>query len=207
MLKKILGRKVGMSQLFDESGRVTPVTVIDVGNWFVTQVKTKEKDGYVSLQLGLLKDKYKKKPFDVNWLKNKKNYFLKLQEVSMDDPVDLKVAQEVKLENSKIEEGSKIDVTGISRGLGFQGVVKRWGFGGGRASHGSTFHRIPGAIGNVRSCGFVIKGKKMPGHMGHSKVTVKGLRIAHVDKQDGFIFIKGAVPGKKDSFVSIRMQG
>ena len=210
MLKDVLGKKVGMTQIFEENGRVVPVTVIDVRNWFVTQIKTQDRDGYVSLQLGLLKKKYRNKAFDKDWLKNKKVYFAKLREVDLSDSEagsKFKVAQEIKLEQSNFKEGSTVDVIGVTRGLGFQGVVKRWGFAGGPSSHGSGFHRIPGSVGNKCSCGFVMKGKKMPGHTGNKQRTMKGLSIVRMDKDAGYLFVKGSIPGKKDSFVSIRMQG
>ena len=210
MLNRVLGKKIGMTQIFNEKGNVVPVTVVDVGSWFVTQIKTSDTDGYASLQLGLLKKRHRDKTFDNNWLKNKKNYFSKLREVKIDDLDDeskFKVAQKITLEHSNLKEGSIVDVRGISRGLGFQGVVKRWNFGGGPASHGSTFHRIPGSIGNICSCGRVDKGKKMPGHAGSKCLSIKNLKVIRLDKDKGYLFINGAIPGKKDSFVSIRMQG
>ncbi len=210
MLNRVLGKKIGMTQIFNEDGNVIPVTVVDIGSWLVTQVKTSDKDGYASLQLGLLKKKHRNKTFDISWLKNKKNYFSKLQEVRIDDLGEepkFKVAQKITLEHSSLKEGSIVDVSGVSRGLGFQGVVKRWNFSGGPASHGSTFHRSPGSIGNICADGRVDKGKKMPGHMGFRRLTVKSLKVIRLDKDSGYLFVNGAIPGKKDSFVSIRMQG
>jgi large subunit ribosomal protein L3 len=209
MLNSIVGKKIGMMQLFGKDGQVIPVTVIDASNWIVTQIKTKENDGYSALQLGLLRKKYRKKTFDNNWLKNKKNYFLHIKEVfSTDDISDkLKVGQEIKFENVSLQEENTVDVVGKSRGLGFQGVVRRWGFAGGGASHGSKFHRAPGAIGSMRTQGEVIKGKRLPGHQGNATVTIKGLKLVRIDKSNGCLFLKGAVPGKKDSLVIVSKQG
>jgi len=209
MLKRVLGKKVGMTQIFNAQGNAIPVTVIDVGNWFVTQVKTLEKDGYPALQLGLLKKKHYGKKFDSSWLKAKRNYFSILREVKIDveDENKFSVAQPIKLTDSGLKEGCFVDVSGVSIGLGFQGVVKRWGFAGGPASHGSTFHRKPGSVGNLCSCGVVMKGKKMPGQCGNKKITTSGLNVERVDAQDGYLFVKGAVPGKKNSLVYVRMQG
>lgn len=209
MLNSIVGKKVGMTQLFGKDGQVIPVTVIDASNWIVTQIKTKEKEGYSALQLGLLRKKYRKKAFDINWLKNKKNYFLHVKEVVITDAASdkLKIGQEIKLEDFDLKEDNTVKVMGRSRGLGFQGVVKRWGFAGGGASHGSKFHRAPGAIGSMRTQGEVIKGKRLPGHQGNASVTVEGLKLVRIDKSNGCLFLKGAVPGKKDSLVIVSKQG
>jgi len=208
MLSRIFGKKLGMTQTFLDTGKVVPVTVINVAHLFVTQVKTKEKDGYVALQLGLVRKKYAKHPFDKAWCLHKKKHFLHLSEVPVDEGNvgKFKVGQEVTLENFDFDKGVMVKVTGKSRGLGFQGVVKRWGFSGGPSSHGSNFHRVPGSMGGACSQGKVAKGKKLPGHCGCKKITVEGLQIVDVDK-GGYLFVKGAVPGKKDSLVVITKQG
>jgi len=209
MLSSILGKKVGMTQLFNQKGEVVPVTVIDIANWVVTQKKNEQKDGYTALQVGLLKKKYCGQPFDLNWCKNKKKYFVCLREIKVDDDSlqNIKTGQEIKVEDLDLQAESLVKVTGKSIGLGFQGVVKRWGFGGGPASHGSTFHRKPGAVGNMRTQGEVVKGKKLPGQCGSKRITIKGLKVVSLDKDSGHLFIKGAVPGKKDSLLFISKQG
>ena len=209
MLNSVLGKKIGMSQIFTQKGEVIPVTVIDVANLFVTQIKTPQGDGYAALQLGILRNRYKKEVFSIDWLKNKKKHFCHLREVSVQESelAGFKLGQKVDLDGVGLQSESLVKITGTSRGLGFQGVVKRWGFAGGPASHGSTFHRAPGSIGNMCSQGNVIKGKKLPGHMGNKQVTVKGLKVVHLDKKDGCLFVKGTIPGKKDSLVIVCKQG
>ncbi len=209
MLNGVLGKKIGMTQVFDAQGIVVPVTVVDVSNQFVTQIKTPEKDGYASLQVGLLRKRYQGKPFSEVWLKAKKNYFVHIKEVPVSDAAkDCTLGQPVTFDLlSSLQEGNKVTVVGTSRGLGFQGVVKRWGFAGGPKSHGSKFHRKPGSSGNMRRQGEVLKGKKFPGHMGVDRVTVEGLKVIRIDKENGCLFIKGAIPGKKDSLVLIKTQG
>jgi large subunit ribosomal protein L3 len=208
MLSRIFGKKIGMTQTFLDTGEVIPTTVINVANLFVTQVKIPKKDGYAALQIGLLRNKYVKHPFDKNWCLDKKKYFLHLSEVPIDEANigKFKVGQEVKLDDLNFDKGVTVKVTGKSRGLGFQGVVKRWNFSGGPSSHGSNFHRIPGSMGGMCSQGKVFKGKKLPGHCGCKQVAVKGLTILDVHK-DGYLLVKGSVPGKKDSLVVISKQG
>jgi large subunit ribosomal protein L3 len=201
MLNGLLGKKIGMSQIFDDNRKSIPVTVIDVGGWFVTQIKTQENDGYVALQIGLPREKYQGKGFSSSWLKEKKKYFLYLNEVSLDDVSGYAVGQRLSLKDFKVDSGNKVDVAGTSRGLGFQGVIKRWGFSGGPGGHGSTFHRKPGSIGNMCSQGNVIKGKKLPGQCGNKRITVKNLKVVKVDEQANCLFVKGAVPGKKNSLL------
>lgn len=210
MLKNLPANKIGMTQIFDDSQRVIPVTVVDFSSWFVTQVKTKENDGYVALQVGKLRKKYQGLDFDSNWLKNKADHFLYLREVALNKEEDVNsfvAGQELKLDNSHLDNGVLVSVTGISRGLGFQGVVKRWGFSGGPKSHGSKFHRIPGSSSHMRRQGEVIKGKRFPGHCGVKTVTVRGLQVVKLDKEAGCLFIKGALPGKKNSLLIISKQG
>lgn len=209
MLNRVLGKKIGTTQVFDKVGNVVPVTVVNVAHWFVTQVKTSANDGYAALQLGLLKKKFREKEFSQEWLKHKSDYFTHLKEVRIDGDTDISYTpgQAVTMDSIALSEGTFVDVTGTSKGLGFQGVVKRWGFGGGPDSHGSTFHRRPGASGHMRTQGEVIKGKRFPGHLGAEQVTVKGLQVVLVDKEQGCLFIKGAIPGKKDSLVAIKEQG
>ena len=207
MLNSVIGTKVGMTQLFDEKGNVVPVTVVDVNHLFVTQIKSVEKEGYNSLQLGLTRDRYKAAEFSPLWLKAKNDHFLKLKQVPLDAATSFTVGQALTLENIALATGDYIAVTGVSKGLGFQGVVKRWGFAGGPKTHGSTFHRKPGSSGHLRRQGEIIKGKRFPGHTGADQLTVRGLKIVRIDKETGHLFIKGAIPGKKNSFVAIKKQG
>lgn len=205
MVKSVLGTKIGMTQVFDKNGLVVPVTVINVNNWFITQIKSATKDGYHAFQVGLLKKKFRGQSFSASWLKAKDDYFLRIKEIRLDETdASLVPGEQVDLKNVAIQEGDKVAAIGISRGLGFQGVVKRWGFHGGPSAHGSRLHRKPGSSGFMRRQGEVIKGKKFPGHMGVDQVTVKGLRVVRIDYESGFLYIKGAVPGKAGSVVTIK---
>lgn len=206
MLQRVLGKKIGMTQVFDKDGSVVPVTVVDVAHWVVTQIKTAAKDGYASLQLGLVKKKFRNEAFSPEWLKAKNNYFSDIKEVHITDASNFAVGQTITFDQVALQEGEIVDVTGKSKGLGFQGVVKRWGFGGGPKAHGSKFHRRPGASSHMRSQGEVLKGKRFPGHLGTEQVTIRGLKVVRLDKEAGCLFIKGAVPGKKDSLVFIKKQ-
>jgi len=208
MLNTLLGKKIGMTQIFNESGIVVPVTVVNIARWVVTQIKTVEKDGYSALQVGWLRQRFDTKNFSPDWLKKKKQYFSSVREIQMEASAEnLIVGQEITLENIKWSLGQKVQVTGRSKGLGFQGVTKRWRFGRGPSTHGSKFHRRPGSMGFMRSQGKVIKGKKLPGHFGNEQTTVQGLRLIQTDAQMQCVFIKGALPGKKDSVVLIKKQG
>lgn len=207
MLNKVLGTKVGMTQLFDKNGNVVPVTVVEVKNWLVTQVKSSKQDGYASLQLGLLRKRFRGIEFSPVWLKAKKDHFLQVKEVPVKDDHEFKPGQSISLGDSVLQEGDVVIVTGTSKGCGFQGVVKRHGFAGGPKAHGSKFHRIPGSASHMRTQGEVIKGKRYPGHMGTEQVTVKGLKVIRIDRDSGLLFLKGAIPGKKDGLIAINKQG
>ena len=154
-----------------------------------------------------MRKRFRGLPFSSDWLKAKNDYFLQIKEVMLEDTNNFALGQSVGLDNITFQEGDIVAVTGTSKGLGFQGVVKRWGFSGGPSSHGSRFHRIPGSSGHLRRQGEIIKGKKFPGHAGTDRVTVKGLEIVRIDREAGCLFIKGAVPGKKDFLVAINKQG
>lgn len=208
MLNTLLGKKIGMTQIFDTKGEVVPVTVVNVARWLVTQIKNDDKDGYRALQVGWLKERFQPQDFSLDWLKDKKHYFSHVKEIAFDGDLNaFSLGQEISFEHIAWELGQLVQVTGKSKGLGFQGVTKRWRFGRGPTAHGSKFHRRPGSIGHMRREGKVIKGKKLPGRMGNEQVTIKGLRFVQVDKTKGCVFIKGAVPGKKDSVVLIKKQG
>ncbi len=209
MLSSFFGKKIGMTQIFTEDGVVIPVTVINAANWFVTQIKTSDNDGYSAVQLGLLRKRFDSSLMEMDWLKNKNNYFSIYREIRVDaaDLNNFKLGQKVGLDKTALSENDNVKVTGKSKGLGYQGVVKRWGFSGGPDTHGSTFHRIPGSVGNMRSQGEVLKGKKLPGHAGLRTFTTKNLKIVKVDKNGDVLFVKGAIPGKKESLICISKQG
>ena len=206
-LQQVPGFKIGMTQVYDDARKAIPVTVIECGQWFVTQIKTEEKDGYAALQIGILKKRYRENGFAPAMLAKKANFFAVVREVRCDDVSAYTVGQAVSLGDGAFELDSRIHVTGTSIGKGFQGVVKRWNFAGGKASHGNMMGRRPGSIGNMASQGKVIKGKKLPGQMGNKQITVKGLRVVQVDAERGIILVEGAVPGRKNSLLYLRKQG
>ena len=201
MLQGFLGKKIGMTQIFREDGRVVPVTVIQAGPCVVTQVKTLENDGYEAVQLGFGDVKRRNKP-QAGHLKNSKlsRY---LREVSTDDTSEFEVGQTISVDI--FEAGEKIDVIGKSKGRGFAGVMKRWNFGGGPRTHGQSDRaRAPGSIGGGTTPGKVYKGLKMAGHMGNRRITVKGLEIVEIDSERNLLLVKGGIPGATNSLVQIR---
>ena len=204
MKKGIIGRKVGMTQIFDEKGNVIPVTVIEAGPCTVAQVKTVETDGYDAVQLGFgeVKDKHINKPekghFAKAGLETKKH----LREFRLDTVENVKVGDEVKAD--VFEAGEKVDVQGISKGKGFQGVIKRHGQHRGPMGHGSMYHRRPGSMGSTSTPGRVYKGKNLPGHMGVETVTVQNLEVIRVDLDKNVILVKGSVPGNKGAILKIK---
>ncbi|MCH2674205.1 MAG: 50S ribosomal protein L3 [Chloroflexota bacterium] len=201
MLQGFLGKKIGMTQIFREDGRVVPVTVIEAGPCVVTQVKTLESDGYEAVQLGFGDVKRRNKP-QAGHLKNSKlsRY---LREVSTDDTSEFEVGQTIGVDI--FEAGEKIDVIGKSKGRGFAGVMKRWNFGGGPRTHGQSDRaRAPGSIGGGTTPGKVYKGLKMAGHMGNRRITVKGLEIVEIDFERNLLLVKGGIPGATNSLVQIR---
>lgn len=210
-MRFILGKKIGMSQIFDEKGHVIPVTLITAGPCYITQIKTKEKDGYEALQIGfeeikttppsvsspagdeLLKKKIKKsikgKPF-----RYLKEFRTEIGEHKFGEKIDVSV----------FKEGDKVKVSGISKGKGFQGAVKRWGFSGRGASHGVKHEaRTLGSVGSSFPQR-VIKGRKMPGRMGYERVTIRNLKIVKIDPENNLLAVKGAVPGRKGTLLEIR---
>lgn len=201
-MKFILGKKIGMSQIFKENGKVVPVTVIEAGPCIITQVKTKEKDGYTAVQIGFGEIKKMKKPQNghLNKVQSSKlkvqNYGRWLREFRIEydalNKLGYKVGDLIKVDSFK--KGGKIVVSGISKGKGFQGVIKRHGFSRGPESHGSDHHREPGSIGSAFPQR-VIKGRKLPGRTGGSKVTISNLEIIQINKESNTIYVKGAVPG------------
>ena len=202
MIQGLLGRKLGMTQIFDETGVVHPVTVVEAGPCVVTQVKTPEKDGYTAVQLGFGLDKRLNRPEQGH---RRPSGFMSrtLREVRTDDPTEFEVGQVLKAD--VFADGEIVDVTGTSKGRGFQGGVKRHGFRGGPKTHGqSDRHRAPGSIGSSATPGRVFKGLRMAGHMGHDRVTVQNLRILRVDRERNLLLIEGSVPGPNKGLVVIR---
>lgn len=205
MLSGFYGLKVGMTQRFAEDRSVVPTTVVSLGTWYVTQVKTNEKDGYLAIQVGTPRARYVNTPFSPEWLKAKSKYFLHVRELSLAaaDGKSFEVGHKLTCDDVSLVEGAIVDVTGISKGLGFQGVMRRHGFAGGPGAHGSMFHRQPGSMGNRRRRGEVWKGKRMPGRMGGEQNTIRGLRVVGIQKESGHVFICGAVPGKKGGLLKV----
>lgn len=202
-MKGLLGKKVGMTQIFTEQGEVIPVTVVEAGPVVVTQIKTTEKDGYTAIQVGFedAKEKALNKPQKghlaaANTLKKH------LKEFRVDSVEGYTVGQEIKAD--LFAAGELIDVTGISKGKGFQGPIKRHGQSRGPETHGSRYHRRPGSMGACSYPGRVFKNKKLAGHMGSVKVTVQNLEVVRVDADKNFILVKGAIPGAKGSVVTIK---
>lgn len=202
MARGILARKIGMTQLFVDDFAVG-ATVIETAPCTVVRVKTVETDGYNAVQLGYdeVKETKVSNPVAGHYKKAGIAPHRHLFEVRVDNPEEYTVGD--KIGADRFEEGEKIDVAGITLGKGFQGVVKRWNFAGGPASHGSHFHRRPGSVGNCVKPGRVIKGKKLPGHMGARRVTVKGLRVLKVDPERNLLIVKGSTPGARGTILEL----
>lgn len=203
-MKNMLGIKIGMTQIFTEDGTVIPVSVVEAGPLYVVQKKTIDKDGYNAIQVGFTDvkairvNKPKKGHFD----KSNVGYKKFLREIRVDNIDDFQIGQEIKAD--VFAEGDMVDVTGTSKGKGTAGVVKRHGFGRGRMSHGSKFHRRPGGLSAGTYPGRVFKGHRMMGRMGNERVTVQNLQVVRVDVDKNLLLIKGAIPGPKKGLVSIK---
>ena len=204
MKKAILGKKIGMTQFFRADGTMIPVTVIEAGPCPVVQKKTVANEGYDSVQLGFaeLRDKLANKPRKGHFAKAGVKAMRYLREFRLEDAASYEVGQIVKAD--VFAEGDKVDVSGTSKGHGFQGVVKRHGQGRGRMTHGSHFHRAPGSMSACSDPSRVFKTKNLPGHMGSEHVTVQNLEVVRVDAERNLLLIKGAVPGAKGSFVTVK---
>lgn len=204
MVNTILGRKLGMTQLWSEDDEVIPVTVIQAGPCPIAQVKTKETDGYEAIQIGFgdIKEKRVNKPMKGHFAKAGIKPTRYLREVRVDDASEYKTGDQVTVE--AFEGIDHVDVTGISKGKGFQGVMHRYHFGGGPGGHGSHFHRAPGSIGQCATPSRVLKGMRMPGHMGCDRVTVMNLELVRIDAEQNLLIVKGAVPGGKNGLVTVR---
>ena len=204
-MKGILGIKIGMTQIFEEDGKVVPVTVVKAGPCLVVQRKTADTDGYEAVQIGLVEERPPRKV-----TKARQGHFDKagvapmrrLMEFDVEGDDPLKPGDQ--LQASLFDEDDYVDVIGTSKGKGFQGVIKRHGFGGGRATHGSMFHRAPGSIGQAAYPSRVFPGVRLPGRMGGKRVTVKNLKIVKVNTEENLIYLKGAVPGARNSYVALR---
>ncbi len=203
MVKGILGRKLGMTQVFTKSGKLVPVTVIQVDKNVVTQIKTMENDGYEAIQLGFSDKKEKAATKAIVGHTNKANTAPKrfFKEIRGVDLANYTLGQEIGADF--FEAGEVIDVTGITKGKGFQGVIKRHNQSRGPMGHGSHYHRGPGSMGTMRPMR-VFKGKKLPGHMGTLQVTIQNLEVVATDVENGVILVKGNVPGAKKSYVVIK---
>jgi large subunit ribosomal protein L3 len=204
MLKGIFGKKLGMSQVFTNDGRRIPVTVIEAGPCVVLQKKTVDQDGYNALQLGFgtRKSHRVNKPEIGHLRKAGKGAFAYLRELRADSVDEYQLGEEVTC--GIFDAGDIVDVTATSKGKGFQGVIKRWNFAGGRATHGSMFHRSGGSIGASAWPSRVFKGKKMAGQMGNARVTTQNLQVVEVRADQNLLLIRGAVPGPKNGLVMIR---
>lgn len=203
MRKAILGKKLGMTQVFDDQGRAVPVTVIEAGPCVVVSKRTKEKDGYSAIQVGFgrVKERRVNKPLKGHFEAAKVKPLRYLREFRLDDGVDYAQGQELRVDI--FSAGELVDVTGVSKGKGFAGGVKRWGFGRGPMAHGSKYHRAPGSL-QSRDAARVFKGRKLPGRMGGNRVTVLALKVERVYPDRDLMLIRGAVPGPKGSLVVVR---
>lgn len=205
MINAIYGKKIGMTQVWSEDDRVIPVTVIVAEPNTICQVKTAATDGYEAVQLGFgaIKPQKVNKPMGGHFAKQGVAPVRYLREVRVEDASEYKCGDTQTVE--AFAEVKKVDVTGVSKGKGFAGVMKRYGFAGGPGGHGAHFHRAPGSIGQCATPSRVFKGVRLPGHMGCDTVTVKNLEVVRVDAEQNLILVKGAVPGGKNGIVRVRM--
>lgn len=203
-IQTLIGKKVGQTTYFEESGRATPVTVLEVGPCVVIQKKTPEGEGYSAVQLGFAekKEKHTTKALQGHFKKSGATPKKILKEVRVQDSTPFQVGQTLTVENLK--DVTWVDVSGTSKGKGFQGVVRRHGFRGGRNSHGSMFHRAPGGIGASSDPSRVYPGTRMPGHMGTDQRTVLNLKVVKIDVDNHLLFVKGAVPGANGGIITVR---
>ena len=205
MINAIYGKKIGMTQVWSENDELIPVTVVLAEPNKICQVKTAATDGYEAVQLGFGEIKANKvnKPMAGHFAKQGVEPVRYLREVRVEDAGEYAVGQDVTV--AMFEAGKKVDVTGTSKGKGFAGVIKRHGFGGGPGGHGHHFHRAPGSIGMCATPSRVLKGIRLPGHMGCDTVTVKNLEVVRVDEEQNLLLLKGAVPGGKNGIVRVRL--
>ena len=204
MCKGLMGKKLGMTGLFATDGRVIPVTVIQAGPCVVTQIKTQATDGYNALQLGFeeVKVRHVTQPLQGHFRKSGEACFRHLQEFAVDHPEEYTLGQRITLEIFAV--GERVDVSGTTKGRGFAGVIKKEGFSGGRTTHGSKCHRIPGSIGSSAWPSRVFKGKGMPGHYGADRQTMQNIEIVDIRADDHILLVRGAVPGPASGMVAIK---
>ena len=204
MNKGLIGKKLGMTQIFDEQGKVIPVTVIEAGPCVVAQVKTVESDGYNAIQLGFgdVKESKVNKPEKGHFTKSKLPLKKHLREFRLDSVENINVGDELKADT--FTAGDQLDIQGTSKGKGFQGVIKRHGQSRGPMGHGSMYHRRPGSMGPTSTPGRVFKGKKLPGHMGSQTITIQNLEVVRVDLDKNVILVKGSVPGAKGAILKLK---
>jgi len=203
MIDSVFGKKLGMTRYFIDEGKCVPVTIVKAGPCVVVQKKTLEKDGYEAIQVGFEEQKEKRlnKPMRGHFKRAGDRFFSFLREIRVDNADSFELGQEIKADIFQI--GDIVNVSGRSKGRGFTGVMKRWGFSGGRKTHGSRAHRVPGSIGASATPGRVFKGKKMPGRMGYQKTTIKNLKVLDVRPEMDIIALKGTLPGSRNSIVEI----
>ncbi len=204
MKKAILGKKLGMTQVFTSDGLIVPVTVVEAGPCPVIQKKTRDHDGYSAIQVGFgsLREKLANKPWAGTFKKANVPPMRHLRELKLEDADSYEVGKEIKADI--FAEGDSVDVSGVSKGRGFQGVIKRWNQSRGRMSHGSHYHRRVGSMGACSTPSRVFKSKHLPGHMGSENVTIQNLEIVRVDADRNLLLVKGALPGAKGSLVVVR---
>ena len=203
MIKGMLGKKIGMSQVFRQDGRMVPVSVIQAGPCTITQIKTKDNDGYEAVQIGYADAKRLNKPSRGHLRRAGSGLFRHLRELPADDLEGLQLGQQINVD--LFQAGERVEVIGTSKGRGFAGVMKRHGFHGGPRTHGQSDRaRAPGSIGGTTFPARVFKGKKMAGHMGNRRVTVKNLEVVEVDPERNLLLLKGGVPGAPNSLLVIR---
>ncbi len=203
-MKALIGKKIGMTQIFDETGKVIPVTAIEVGPCVVAQIKTEETDGYTAVQLGFgdVKESKLNKPRKGHFAKANMPLKKHLREFRVENTEEYTVG--ATLNADVFAAGDKVDVQGITKGKGFQGVIKRHGQARGPMGHGSMYHRRPGSMGSTTTPGRVFKGKKLPGHMGVQTVTIQNLDVVMVDTDKNVILVKGSVPGAKGAILKVK---
>ncbi|MFH1756028.1 MAG: 50S ribosomal protein L3 [Candidatus Latescibacterota bacterium] len=204
MMELLIGKKLGMTQIFEEAGRAIPVSVIQVGPCPVVQIKTPEKDGYAAIQIGFqeIKESRAIKPQQGHFAAANLKPHRILREVRVEDVSEFKVGQAVDLK--MFEGASRVHVAGVTKGRGFAGTTKRHGFSTGRATHGNKCHRAPGSVGNCASPARIFKGKRMPGRLGGVNRTVKNLQVVQIDAENHLLFVRGAIPGANNGVVLVR---
>jgi len=204
-MKGILGRKIGMTQIFTETGDAVPVTVVEAGPCLVVQRKTAARDGYDAVQIGLVEERAPRQvtqPMRGHFERGGVAPMRRLTEFKVAADDEAKAGDQIKASIFEVDE--YVDVVGRGKGKGFQGVMKRHGFGGGRATHGSMFHRAPGSIGQASDPSRVFPGVRLPGQMGAKRITAKNLRVVKIDEERNLLFLKGSVPGPNSAYIAIQ---